>query len=44
MRKSDYHSLARLTPKGLIDDEVKEKLDAIVAVAQSARPRQEEEE
>ncbi|MEK7324345.1 MAG: AAA family ATPase [Chloroflexota bacterium] len=40
MRKSDYYVLARLVPETLIDSEVSQKLDAIVAVAQSARPRQ----
>jgi hypothetical protein len=42
MRKADYHVLARLAPKELIDDEIVEKLDAIVRVAESARPLQEE--
>ncbi|MEK7786816.1 MAG: AAA family ATPase, partial [Chloroflexota bacterium] len=40
MRKSDYYVLARLVPETLIDSEVSQKLDTIVAVAQSARPRQ----
>ena len=39
LRKSDYHVLAGLVPKGDIDAEVVEKLDAIVAVAQRAAPR-----
>jgi hypothetical protein len=40
MRKTDYHVLARLVPKDKIDPEVVEKLDAIVAVAGKARPRE----
>ncbi|MCI0693948.1 AAA family ATPase [candidate division KSB1 bacterium] len=39
MRKTDYHVLARLVPKGKIDPEVIEKLDVIVAVAKKAKPR-----
>jgi len=39
LRKTDYHVLARLVPRDLIPPEVTEKLDAIVAVAQRARPR-----
>ena len=39
LRKSGYHELARLVPRELIDDEVTEKLDAIVAVAKQAKPR-----
>ncbi len=38
LRKSDYHVLAELVPVELIAPEVKEKLDAIVKIAQSARP------
>lgn len=38
MRKGDYHVLARLVPANLIDDEVKDKLDAISEVAESATP------
>ncbi len=38
MRKADYHVLARLVPPDLVDDEIREKLDAIVSVAQSATP------
>ena len=38
MRKTDYHSLAPLLPEDLIEDEVREKLDAILSVAQSAQP------
>ena len=44
MRKADYHLLARLVTKELIDDEIKEKLDAIVEVAESANPLWKEEE
>ncbi len=33
MRKTDYHTLARLVPVELIDPEIVEKLDAIVQVA-----------
>jgi len=40
MRKTDYHVLAKLVPKGKIDPEVVEKLNAIVEVAQKAKPRQ----
>lgn len=42
MRKADYHILARLMPKELMGDEITEKLDAIVKVARSAAPLQEE--
>jgi ABC-type taurine transport system ATPase subunit len=42
MRKADYHTLARLVPKELMADEIVEKLDAIVKVAKSAMPLQEE--
>jgi hypothetical protein len=38
MRKSDYHLLAQLTPKEEIDAEVREKLDVIVEIAESAQP------
>ncbi len=38
MRKSDYHLLAKFIPKQMIDNEVKEKLDAIVETASSAQP------
>jgi hypothetical protein len=41
MRKSDYHDLARFIPPHLIDDEVRQVLDAIHATARRARPRQE---
>jgi hypothetical protein len=43
MRKADYHVLARLVPKELIDDEIGEKLDALAQVARSAVPLQQEE-
>jgi hypothetical protein len=39
LRKSDYYQLARFLPKDQIDPEIKEKLDAIVAVAKRAKPR-----
>lgn len=39
LRKSDFHILASLLPKKKVDREVIEKLDAIVAVARSAKPR-----
>ena len=41
LRKSDYHILAGLVPRNLLDAEVVEKLDAIVAVAKKAKPRTE---
>lgn len=37
MRKSDYHRLAALVSRDLIDPEITEKLDAIVAIAARAR-------
>lgn len=37
MRKTDYHQLAQLVPKEQIVEEVLEKLDTIVAVAESAQ-------
>jgi len=40
MDKKNFHELARFVPKDKIDPEVKEKLDAIVAVARKARPRE----
>ena len=43
MRKADYHILARLVPEDLIDDEIQEKLNVIVNVAESATHLQEEE-
>lgn len=39
MRKSNYHELANFVPIDQINPEVTEKLDAIVEVAQKARPR-----
>jgi len=41
LRKSDYHILASLVPKEKLDGEIKEKLDAIVAVAKKSKPRTE---
>jgi hypothetical protein len=41
LRKAEYHILASLTPKDKLDPEIKEKLDAIVAVAKRAKPRTE---
>ncbi len=38
MRKADYHVLAQLVPRELLDGEIKEKLDVIVSVAESAVP------
>jgi ABC-type taurine transport system ATPase subunit len=40
LRKTDYHILARLVPKEMIDSEVVEKLDALVSVAKQAKPRE----
>ncbi|MGD8451812.1 MAG: AAA family ATPase [Phycisphaerae bacterium] len=40
VRKRDYHQLATLIPPDEVDPEVREKLDAIVAVARQAKPRQ----
>jgi len=39
LRKAEYHVLAGLAPKEALDPEIKEKLDAIVAVAERAKPR-----
>ena len=39
LRKSEYHVLASLVPKEKLDREITEKLDAIVAVAERAKPR-----
>jgi hypothetical protein len=36
MQKTNYHQFARLVPRELIDPEIIEKLDAILAVAQAA--------
>lgn len=41
LRKSDYHLLASFVPVEQIDSEITEKLDAIVATAQKAKPRTE---
>ena len=38
-RKADYHELARLVPREKVDQEIGEKLDAIVAAAKRAKPR-----
>ena len=43
MRKSDYHVLASLVPEELLADEIREKLDMVLRVAQSARPLKEQE-
>ncbi len=39
MRKTDYHALAPFVPAVALDPEVREKLAAILHVAQQARPR-----
>jgi len=39
LRKADYHELVAFVPAELIDPEISEKLDTLVAVAQSAHPR-----
>lgn len=41
MDKKNFHELARFVPKERIDSEVIEKLDAIVTVAKSAKPKTE---
>jgi hypothetical protein len=38
LRKTDYHVLAGLVPKDKLAPEVTAKLDAILAIAQKARP------
>ncbi|MCF8146199.1 MAG: AAA family ATPase [Deltaproteobacteria bacterium] len=38
MDKKNFHELARFVPKEKIDPEVREKLEAIVAVSRTARP------
>jgi hypothetical protein len=38
MDKKNFHELARFVPKEKIDPEVREKLEAIVAVSRAARP------
>ncbi len=40
LRKTDYHVLANLMTREMISYEVVEKLDAIIAVANTARPRE----
>jgi energy-coupling factor transporter ATP-binding protein EcfA2 len=40
LRKTNYHSLAKFVPREKIDPEITEKLDLIVQVAQSAKPRE----
>ena len=40
-RKADYHDLVRFVPPTLVDPEVGEKLDRILAAAQRAQPRME---
>ena len=42
LRKTGYHALAHLIPRGSISPEVTEKLDAIVAVAKNAKPRRDQ--
>jgi len=39
LRKSEYCDLVRFMPKDRVDAEVREKLDAIVAVASTSKPR-----
>lgn len=39
LRKSGYHILAGLVPKGKVDAEIADKLAAIVTVAKTAKPR-----
>jgi len=39
MRKTDYHTLASYVPVESLGGEAREKLDAIVAVAERAQPR-----
>lgn len=40
MDKKNFHELARFVPKEKIDPEVKEKLDSIVNVAKTSKPRE----
>jgi len=40
MDKKNFYELAPFVHKNKIDPEVKKKLDAIVAVARNARPRE----
>jgi hypothetical protein len=37
MQKNNYHQLARLVPKDMIDPEVNEKLDVIFSVASKGK-------
>ena len=39
MRKTDYHELARLVPKHLVDAEIRKALDKIVSTSKRARPK-----
>ncbi len=41
MKKNNFHQLARFIPKDKIDPEIKEKLDAVVKVAGSAKSTEE---
>lgn len=43
MRKADYYILARRVPAELIDEDIKEKLDVIVSVAESALSLEQDE-
>jgi hypothetical protein len=38
MQKTDYHVLANLVPRELLDPEISAKLDRIVEIASSAKP------
>jgi hypothetical protein len=38
MAKKNFHELARFVPLEKLDPEIKQKLDAVAAVARSARP------
>lgn len=40
LSKNDYHILAGLVPKEKIDSEITKKLDAIVAIAKRAKPKE----
>jgi hypothetical protein len=40
MDKKNFHELARFVPREKLDREISEKLDAIVMVAKSAKPRE----
>lgn len=43
MRKTDYHTLAPFVPAAVIDNEIREVLDAIVQTANQARPRRDQD-